>query len=122
MPIVDVEFVCDSQAELACASASELAAAVGRALGTPPGRTWMRLRTLAAQFYAENEAALSSAELPVFVTVLHARPPVGPALAAEVAALTATVAACVGRPPERVHVQYAPAATGRQAFGGVLVE
>jgi len=32
------------------------------------------------------------------------------------------VAAAVGRSPERVHVQYAPAGAGRQAFGGVLVK
>ena len=58
---------------------------------------------------------------PVFATVLRAHLPSGDELAAEAAALTTTIAACVGRPFERVHVQYAPAAAGRQAFGGVLV-
>jgi len=66
--------------------------------------------------------ALQEGELPAFVTILHAHPPAGAALAAEVLAVTSAVANCLGRPAERVHVQYAPAAAGRQAFGGKLVE
>ncbi len=122
MPIVDVEVVCDAQAAQLPGSASALAAALGRALKTQPGQTWVRLRTLEASCYAENELIVSSADLPVFVTVLHARPPEGAARAAEVATLTQTVATCIARSPERVHVQYAPAAVGRQAFGGALVK
>jgi hypothetical protein len=74
-----------------------------------------------SNFYAENLSTLDSAELPAFVTVLQAHPPVGDALAAEVMAITTAVAQCLARAPERVHVQYAPAAAGRQAFGGKLV-
>lgn len=121
MPIVDVELVCDARAAPVCTSARALAVAVGCVLNSPPGHTWVRLRTLDSESYAENEAAPPS-ELPVFVTVLHAHPPSGPALHAEIAALTSTIAACVQRSPERVHVQYAPAAAGRQAFGGALVQ
>ena len=39
--------------------------AIGRALGTPPGRTWVRLRTLDASCYAENEASVPAPGLPV---------------------------------------------------------
>ena len=120
MPIIDIEFVHSAQAS-ALPNAGTLAAAIGRALGTP-GRTWVRLRTLDANCYAENESAVSPSELPVFVTVLHAHLPSGPALAAEVQVLTQAVASCVGCPAERVHVQYAPAGAGRQAFGGSLVK
>lgn len=42
-------------------------------------------------------------------------------LVAEVLALTQAVAACLGRPPGQVHIQYAPPGSGRQAFGGTLV-
>jgi hypothetical protein len=56
------------------------------------------------------------------VTILHARPPAGAALRAEVTSVTGAVAQCVARPPERVHVRYASAGAGRQAFGGRLVE
>ena len=71
--------------------------------------------------YAENGVRLKSEELPAFVTVLHAHLPSGAELEAEVQAITAAVATCIGRPIERVHVQYAPAGAGRQAFGGKLI-
>ena len=120
MPIVDVEFV-RSAGDDPLPGAQALATAIGRALGTSPGRTWVRLRTLDAGCYAENEAAVPAPGLPVFVTVLHAHPPTGAALEGEVRVLTQTIADCVGCAGERVHVQYAPAAAGRQAFGGSLV-
>lgn len=122
MPIIDIELVCETQAEFSKASARALADALGSALGTAPARTWVRMRYLDASAYAENGVHLSSAELPVFVTLLHAHPPTGQALATELATLTATIANCLNRPSERVHVQYAPAASGRQAFGGRLVQ
>lgn len=122
MPILDVELVqADGAAPPTAALTQALADAAGRALGTAPGRTWVRLRTLPAPHYAENDTAVGPDELPAFATVLHARLPQGPELAAEAGALTLALAACLGRSPQRVHVQYAPAAAGRQAFGGVLV-
>lgn len=125
MPIVDIEFVTSDTEEgrAALPTASALAAAIGGALHTAAGRTWVRVRTLAAGRYAENDVpALSPAEWPVFVTVLHAHPPAGALLAAEVQVLTQTIASCCACSTDRVHVQYAPAAAGRQAFGGSLVE
>ena len=122
MPIVDVELVCQTDAEFSAISARAIADALGRAVGSEAGHTWVRLRFLGGQAYAENEVAVDAADLPVFVTVLQAKLPAIPELAAEVKAITAAVAACVGRSPERVHVQYAPAAAGRQAFGGRLVQ
>ena len=120
MPIIDIEFV-RSTSETLPASAA-LASALGRALGTPAGRTWVRVRRLDPACYAENDATVSGAEQPVFVTVLHAHPPTGEALAAEARLLTQAVAACCDCLVERVHLQYAPPAAGRQAFGGVLVQ
>jgi hypothetical protein len=120
MPIVDVELVRLADDD-PIPSAQALATAIGRALGTPPGRTWVRLRTLDAGCYAENEASVPAPGLPVFVTVLHARPPQGDVLEDEVRRLTQTIAECIGCAAERVHVQYAPAGAGRQAFGGELV-
>ena len=121
MPIIDIEIVCESKAEFARASAHTLADAIGQVLGSEPGHTWVRLRFLASASYAENQVTLEDADLPAFVTVLHAHLPMGDALAAEARALTLAVAQCLGRAPGRVHVQYAPAAAGRQAFGGTLV-
>ena len=122
MPIVDVELVSESEAEFSATSAEALANALGAALGSQPGHTWVRLRYLNNMCYAENLAARSQIELPVFVTVLLAHPPVDLELAKQVAAVTKAVANGVGRSMEVVHVQYAPAAAGRQAFGGELVQ
>jgi phenylpyruvate tautomerase PptA (4-oxalocrotonate tautomerase family) len=58
----------------------------------------------------------------VFVTVTRRQVPMRAQLAAEIAALTEAVARIVGRPAERVHVEYSVAAAGRMAFGGVLVD
>lgn len=121
MPIVDVEVVSRSGESERLPAASGLASALGRVFGTAPGRTWVRVRALDASCYAENDAPVSTSELPVFVTVLHAAPPTGATLQAEVAAVTQAVAACAAREPERVHVTYAAAGAGRQAFGGRLV-
>ena len=121
MPIIDIELVCASEAQFRTVSAAAAADAVGDVLGCEPGRAWIRLRWLGSDCYAENHAALSPTELPVFVTVLLATLPPEAELASQVRAITQAVAAAVGRPAERVHVQYAPAGAGRQAFGGRLV-
>ncbi|HRI17619.1 MAG TPA: hypothetical protein PL196_03770 [Burkholderiaceae bacterium] len=122
MPIVDVEVVGPAaNAGGGAVSARALADALGQVFGCPAGRTWVRLRRLDDAAYAENGAVLGESEWPVFVTVQHARLPDEAALRAEAAAVTLAVARCVGRPPGRVHVHYAPAGAGRLAFGGQLV-
>lgn len=121
MPIVDVELVCRQGAQALPVSAQQIADALGRVFASPPGTTWVRLHTLSSTAYAENEAFVDDDELPAFVTVLHARLPEGDALATEVLAVSRAVAACIGRTVERVHVQYAAQAAGRQAFGGRLI-
>lgn len=119
MPIIDVQFFCPAEAPPA--SARVLAEALGPVFGSPPGHTWVRVHTLPTTAYAENGVEVAEAAHPVFVTVLHAHPPVGEALAQQALAITQAVADCAGLPAERVHVQFAPPAAGRQAFGGTLV-
>ena len=122
MPILDIDIVqADGAAPPTASLTQTLADAAGRVFASTPGRTWVRLRTLPAAQYAENDVTLARDELPVFVTVLHAHPPEAAARAAEVAALTQAVAIGLGCAANRVHVQYAPAGAGRQAFGGSLV-
>jgi len=121
MPIVDVELVCLSEREPLPVSASALASALGAVFGSPPGRTWVRVRFLSSSAYAENEREVGLEQLPVFVTVLQAHWPVGEALTQQVHQVTQAIASCLSLPSERVHVQYAPEAAGRQAFGGNLV-
>jgi phenylpyruvate tautomerase PptA (4-oxalocrotonate tautomerase family) len=101
--------------------AQALADAIGRALKSPPGQTWVRVASLARDRYAENEATVDAAQLPVFVTILKKQIPPRAELAGEVTTLTEAVALVVGRPATCVHVEYAPAAAGRLAFGGTLV-
>lgn len=122
MPIVDVQFVCNPGTDASSVSAQALADALGRVFGSAPGRTWVRLQPLPSGSYAENEVSIETPECPVFVTVLHAHTPAGEALARQVLAITEAVATCMSSPAERVHVQYAPAGAGRQAFGGKLIE
>lgn len=122
MPIVDVELVVERGRVVADGLAQSLADAIGDTLHSPQGRTWIRLRLLGKDCYAENDAPREAAVLPVFVNVLQRKPPEGAELAAEVTELTAVIAKATGRPLSCVHVEYAPAAAGRIAFGGRLVE
>ena len=121
MPIVTVEVVAGAEA-MAPDMAQALADTVGRALKSPPGQTWVRVSSLSRDRYAENEAALDAEQLPVFVTILKKQIPPRAEIEAEVIAVTVAVAQVVGRPAECVHVEYAPAAAGRLAFGGILVQ
>ena len=76
---------------------------------------------LAAGQYAENGATVEDNDLPVFVRVLHADWPEEDTRSNEAATLAASIAACLGRQVEHVHIEYAPAGRGRVAFGGRLV-
>jgi len=122
MPIIDIRYVDAPRAQGRVPSAQELADALGRALGSAPGRTWVRLDALPRAHYAENGVELDDGALPLFVTVLLAHLPDPDARASQLAAITASVAACFGRPTDRVHVEYAPPGAGRMAFGGHWVE
>ena len=58
MPIVDVELVADSRVTVSDVLAQSLADAIGRSLSSSPGHTWVRLRVLPRENYAENETSL----------------------------------------------------------------
>jgi phenylpyruvate tautomerase PptA (4-oxalocrotonate tautomerase family) len=119
MPIVDVELVNGEREMCDGALARTLADALGVAFETPAGRTWVRLRSLPAQAFAENEIAKPLGRDAVFVTILAAD--IAP-LASKVGTITDTVAAIGRRDPARVHVLFEPSARGRLAFGGAMVE
>jgi phenylpyruvate tautomerase PptA (4-oxalocrotonate tautomerase family) len=118
MPVVDVELV--GEADVSAELSQRLADAIGAALTSRPGGTWVRVRELARDHYAEN-GGLDDVR-PVFVTVLERSRPRGEALAERVARVTAAVAEATGRPAENVHVLFEDDAAGRLAFGGRLVE
>jgi len=119
VPIVDVELVGD---EVPSPSMTQrLADALGDALSSAPQGTWVRLRRLEREMYAENGGAADGV-LPVFVTVLERARPTGEDLRDRIARVTAAVADATGRDPVHVHVLYDADARGRLAFGGRLVE
>jgi len=122
MPVVDVEVVGNPDRAVPPGLAQSLADAVGRILESPPGQTWVRIRVIEREHYAENESSIEANELPVFVTVLKPALPAGAELRDEISALTSAVAQALGRALSCVHVEYAPAAGGRLSFGGKLVE
>jgi phenylpyruvate tautomerase PptA (4-oxalocrotonate tautomerase family) len=122
MPVVTVELVAGANRALEDNLAQSLADAVGRVFNSPSGQTWVRLRSLGCNEYAENGSKVEAEELPVFVTVLKRHLPLDAELQAEVAALARAIAQVLHRPVDCVHVEYAPAAAGRVSFGGKLVE
>jgi phenylpyruvate tautomerase PptA (4-oxalocrotonate tautomerase family) len=118
MPIIDVDWVTDER--VASDLSRTLADGLGEIFGSPPGTTWVRLRTLAPEQYAENEVAV--APTPVFVHVLMSRQPGGEAAAALAEQVTRCVAERIGVEPGLVHVLFAASGAGRIAFGGALRE
>lgn len=120
MPIVDVEIVAPSPGGVP--SARALADALGAVFGSPAGSTWVRLRCLAADGYAENGVGEGATPRPVFVTVTASNLPPPARRAVQARQVAEVVARVSGRPPVHVHVEYALPAAGRIAFGGKLPE
>lgn len=124
MPIVDVEVVTGAaEADVIGKETLQLLAdELGSLFGSDPGGTWVRLRSIDQNAYAENGAAVGPDALPTFVNVLRAELPERGALRREVTKVAEVVARTLDRPRESVHVIYAPDARGRIGFGGVLLE
>ena len=119
MPVVDVELV--GEADVSAELSQRLADAVGEALDSRPGGTWVRVRELAQDHYAEN-GGLEAGIRPVFVTVLERSRPEGAELVRRVERVTEAVAQVTGRSADNVHVLFDEGGAGRLAFGGRLVE
>jgi phenylpyruvate tautomerase PptA (4-oxalocrotonate tautomerase family) len=119
MPILEVELVGDADTGDRSALAQRIADAAARVFKSPPQGTWVRMRILSADDYAENSKAADGVR-PVFVSVLKRTNPTGAELADEIRNLTEGVARACGRPAENVHIRYEPSGAGRQSFGGTL--
>lgn len=122
MPIVDVELVGAVPAEVGSGLAQRLADRVGDVLGSRPQGTWIRLRFLAEQNYAENLDGPPPERIePVFVSILQAELPPEQQLAELAGRLATAIGAACSRPVANVHVLFEAAAVGRLAFGGKLL-
>jgi phenylpyruvate tautomerase PptA (4-oxalocrotonate tautomerase family) len=119
MPLMEVEIVGDLGTAARDGLAQRIADAAGVILGSDPQETWVRLRFLPIEQYAEN-GGTPVGVAPVFVSILRRRNPEDEALEREVTELTVSIAAACGRSAENVHVRYEAPAAGRQAFGGRL--
>ena len=120
MPILDVEMVLMPDEILPANLANHIADDVGLLWDAPPGRIWVKLRTLAPDRYAENDVP-EETFYPIFVSLLKAKWPPNEEMQREVTGLTDTIARCCRREAENVHICYLPQAAGRTAFGGRLV-
>jgi len=122
MPIVDVTIVVGRDEKVTSGLTQALADGIGRVLNSAPGQTWVRLHPITQDRYAENNSPLSSTDLPVFVTMLTRQTLDQSQLVATIAKLTQAISEATGRPSDRVHIEYAPSAIGRVAFGGKLMQ
>ena len=121
MPILEVEVVQRDGEVLDPRAAARIAEAAASVFGTPPGSTWVRMRTLLRTGYAEDAGGPPDGVFPVFVSVGKARCGSLGERASEAERLTRAIAPILKRPPENVHILYEPDGAGRVAFGGRLV-
>lgn len=121
MPIVDVEIVRRPGEVQPPDLAKAIADHVGEIFRTPVGTTWVKLRWLLSENYAENATTHELAFFPVFVTILKASQLERSALQEEITLLTRALAILCQRPEQNVHILYLPPAAGRIAFGGKLI-
>jgi phenylpyruvate tautomerase PptA (4-oxalocrotonate tautomerase family) len=119
MPILDIEIVLQPTEILPPGLAAELANAAGKIFNSAPGETWVKLKTIPAEGYAENGS--SQGIHPVFVSILKARHSSPETTQLEVTRLTLQVARLCMRPAENIHIFYLPEGMGRAAFGGQLL-
>lgn len=121
MPILDVAVIGPVPDELRPGLAQRVADAAATVFGSEPQQTWVRLRHVPLDDYAENAGGPPAEVQPVIVSVLQAHAPVGAALADQASRLSSAIADALRRPPENVHLIYEPDGAGRVAFGGRIV-
>jgi len=122
VPVVEIDIVLRKGERLRRALAQDLADRLGEVFAAPSGTTWVKLRRLPLDDYAENGGRSSATGLPVFVSILRRRQPPRDRMQAEVDRITDLVAAACGRLADHVHVIYLADGAGRVAFGGHIVE
>jgi len=119
MPILELEIV--GRAEDFPTDLAQLVAdSAGVALNSRPQGTWVKIAFIESSRYAENGGAVD--QPPIVAKVLQAELPDTRTLKLQIAGLTHAISAATKRQESSVHVIMEPAAKGRIAFGGTLVE
>ena len=121
MPILRVEIISAAGEKKNINLATIIADKAGDIFDSKPGGTWVSVKRVMAEDYAENGGGPPNDVRPVFVEILLAQIPDQDEMQRQVILLTDTIAEVCDRPPENVHIQYLPAARGRMAFGGRFV-
>ena len=119
MPLVEIEFV-GSMPPSAGELSRELADALGEVFQSARAETWIRMRHLPVDHYAENGEDDPMGAEAIFVSITKRDLPDPSLLANEATQVASVVATLCQRSIDRVHVIYEPAARGRIAFGGRL--
>lgn len=122
MPILNIEIIGDVNEATRLGLADRLAEAAGAALDSRPQGTWVKVKYLPKEQYSENGGGPPGGSYPVIISLIQADPPDGEALKLQVSKLTDAIAAAIGRSKANIHIVIEPAAAGRIAFGGNLVE
>jgi phenylpyruvate tautomerase PptA (4-oxalocrotonate tautomerase family) len=120
MPIVEIEIVLKPNEIIQGEIVEELAEQLSEIFGSPKGTTWVKVRGLTHDHYAEN-GGTPDGVFPVFVSVLKSISQTSEEMQNEVERITGAVAQICRRPSGNVHVIYQPDGRGRVAFGGKLV-
>ena len=120
MPILSVEIIGDMPESVRTGLAQRIADAAGRELKSRPQSTWVKLRYISAELYAENGGGPPDGHFPVLVSLLQAEPPTAVSLPDLVQRLSRVIGKVCKRPPESVHILLEPPAAGRMAFGGKM--
>lgn len=121
MPILDIEVVMGPKDELPRDAAPTIADRAGEVLGSEPGRTWVKVRALPENQYAENGGVAAGVK-PVFISVLLREPSSPKDKQGWAKALAEAAAPVFGRQEGNIHVLFLSPGQGRIAFGGRLVE
>lgn len=120
MPILDVEIVGPVPASARPDLARRIADAAGGVFGSGPQNTWVKVRFLEEDAYAENMGGPPPGVRPVLVSVLLAVVPPPERLSEQTLRLSQALAEICDRPVENIHIIVEPPAAGRVAFGGKL--
>ena len=121
MPILTIEIISFSREQEKAGLASIIADRAGDIFSSMPGGTWVKIRWLPAEQYAENGGGPPENVRPVFVEILLSELPNPDIMKRQVNLLTEAIAGLCNRSSENVHILYQPAAKGRIAFGGRIV-
>ena len=120
MPLVEIEHI-GALPRSAQSLVQELANALSTVFGSARAETWVRLRSLPPENYAENGEEDPLGAEAIFVSITKRDLPSASLLANEATAVASVVATVCQRSMERVHVIYEPPGRHRIAFGGRLI-